>query len=282
MECKKITFRDCKTADLRLKITKCKALILNVLAPHFVDRILNDIGDKKFSIIIDESTDIAVSKLLAVCIPAAEARTLIMLVLSVVVFFGYSRGIFIVILSGSVFMKFIDLCYQCNANIITKHINIKYVQNANELEVVLTGAVDGTDSDQDDAPSDNEENATAWKRRAGRKWSPIVIKMTKPNENNHIDMEAGEEQKSNDSVEYNSDSRSEPVASRSRASAGKRVSCLPHQEEGSSIAQESIENAIHPHRLSQRKFSKGVDYVYENSISISQFCGNGWYYTNQP
>ena len=62
------TFRDCKTADFRLKRTKCKALILNVLAPHFVDRLLNDIGDKKFSIIIDESTDIAVSKLLTVCI----------------------------------------------------------------------------------------------------------------------------------------------------------------------------------------------------------------------
>lgn len=58
---------DSKT-DLHLHRTKCKGLIVNILGPHFSESLVKDIGEQKFSLIIDESTDISVSKLLAVSV----------------------------------------------------------------------------------------------------------------------------------------------------------------------------------------------------------------------
>lgn len=54
--------------DYHMKRTKCAAIIKNVLYPHFKEDIKADIGSSKYSIIVDESTDIAVKNYLAVSI----------------------------------------------------------------------------------------------------------------------------------------------------------------------------------------------------------------------
>lgn len=54
--------------DYHMKTTKCAAIIKNVLYPHFKEDIKADIGSSKYSIIVDESTDIAVKNYLAVSI----------------------------------------------------------------------------------------------------------------------------------------------------------------------------------------------------------------------
>lgn len=62
-------FCDSKSAtNIKLHRSKCKSIIVNILAPHFTDNLRSDIGDGKYSILIDESTDIAVIKLLGVTI----------------------------------------------------------------------------------------------------------------------------------------------------------------------------------------------------------------------
>lgn len=65
----KSCFCDSKSAHyIKLHRNKCKNIIVNVLAPHFIDSLRQDIGDSKFSLLIDESTDISVVKLLGVTI----------------------------------------------------------------------------------------------------------------------------------------------------------------------------------------------------------------------
>ena len=56
------------TSNMRLHRTKCSGLIKNILFPHFKADLQNDIGDGNFSVLIDESADISVTKLLAVCV----------------------------------------------------------------------------------------------------------------------------------------------------------------------------------------------------------------------
>ncbi|GBP34311.1 hypothetical protein EVAR_7362_1 [Eumeta japonica] len=48
--------------------TKCTEVIKNVLATHFVEELIKDIGQQKYSLIIDESTDISTSKQLGIVI----------------------------------------------------------------------------------------------------------------------------------------------------------------------------------------------------------------------
>lgn len=48
--------------------TKCTEVIKNVLAPHFVEELIKDIGQQKYSLIIDESTNISTSKQLGIVI----------------------------------------------------------------------------------------------------------------------------------------------------------------------------------------------------------------------
>ncbi|KAJ1200812.1 hypothetical protein NDU88_004633 [Pleurodeles waltl] len=48
--------------------TKCTALITSVLGPYFKDEMLKDIGSSPYSLLIDESTDIEVKKLLGICV----------------------------------------------------------------------------------------------------------------------------------------------------------------------------------------------------------------------
>lgn len=50
--------------QMKLNRTKCTNIIKKVLATHFVDDLRIDIGDSKFSLLLDESTDISVTKLL--------------------------------------------------------------------------------------------------------------------------------------------------------------------------------------------------------------------------
>lgn len=47
---------------LRLNRMKCSSVILNVLEPVFMEKLISDIGDKPFSIILDESTDVSSDK----------------------------------------------------------------------------------------------------------------------------------------------------------------------------------------------------------------------------
>lgn len=50
----------------KLHRTKCSAIITNVLAPFFIKELKNDIGFSKYSLLIDESTDISVLKYLGI------------------------------------------------------------------------------------------------------------------------------------------------------------------------------------------------------------------------
>lgn len=62
-------FKDSKAShELKLNRTKCTEIMKNVLMPHFRKELLDDIGNQKFSIIMDESTDVSVSKHLGLVI----------------------------------------------------------------------------------------------------------------------------------------------------------------------------------------------------------------------
>lgn len=66
--CKKI-FSDSKSVkDLQLHRTKCSNIISEVLGPHFKEVLRADIGNSKFSLLLDESTDISVLKYLGIAI----------------------------------------------------------------------------------------------------------------------------------------------------------------------------------------------------------------------
>ncbi|XP_026293825.1 uncharacterized protein LOC113217939 [Frankliniella occidentalis] len=54
-----------KLQHLRMHRTKCSMLIKNVIAPAMLTDLVRDIGDRPFSLIIDESTDVSVVKYLA-------------------------------------------------------------------------------------------------------------------------------------------------------------------------------------------------------------------------
>ncbi|XP_015119417.1 uncharacterized protein LOC107042750 [Diachasma alloeum] len=54
--------------SIRLHRTKCSQLLKNVLSPTILSSLVEDIGDRKYSLIIDESTDVSVQKYLALCI----------------------------------------------------------------------------------------------------------------------------------------------------------------------------------------------------------------------
>lgn len=58
---------------------KCTEMIREVLAPYFWKRITSDVGNKKFSLLLDESTNVSVSKYLGLVILyfSAKKRTLV-------------------------------------------------------------------------------------------------------------------------------------------------------------------------------------------------------------
>lgn len=53
--------------NLQLHRTKCTALLNSVISPSLRDELISDMKGKKFSLIVDEGTDVATEKLLAVC-----------------------------------------------------------------------------------------------------------------------------------------------------------------------------------------------------------------------
>lgn len=62
-------FTDSKAVrDMKLHRTKCSEILKNVLGPHFKSNLRKDVGDSKYSLIIDESTDITVHKYLGLVI----------------------------------------------------------------------------------------------------------------------------------------------------------------------------------------------------------------------
>ncbi|KAH9378338.1 hypothetical protein HPB48_009927 [Haemaphysalis longicornis] len=66
--CKK-QFVDSKSAaGMRMHRNKCTEIIVNVLSPHFVQLLVDDIGDSKYSLIIEEATDVSTTKLLGVMV----------------------------------------------------------------------------------------------------------------------------------------------------------------------------------------------------------------------
>ena len=58
------------TAAIHFKMqrTKCTEMINGVLAPYFLKQLVADVGDQRFSLLLDESTDVSVSKYLGVVI----------------------------------------------------------------------------------------------------------------------------------------------------------------------------------------------------------------------
>jgi len=54
--------------NVRLHRIKCSKLIKNVISSAMLTELINDIGDQRFSPIIDESTDISIIKYLAFCV----------------------------------------------------------------------------------------------------------------------------------------------------------------------------------------------------------------------
>lgn len=66
--CKSIFSSSEHSAYIQLHRTKCSAIIKNVFYPFFKESLRNDIGDSKYSLLIDESTDISVSKYLGISI----------------------------------------------------------------------------------------------------------------------------------------------------------------------------------------------------------------------
>lgn len=54
--------------SLHMHRTKCSKLISNVISSALLSELVEDVGNKPYSLIIDESTDITVKKYMAVCI----------------------------------------------------------------------------------------------------------------------------------------------------------------------------------------------------------------------
>lgn len=62
------SFPDSKAIHFKLHRTKCSNIITNIIAPFFIQNVVNDIKDVPFSLILDEGTDISVEKLLGVVV----------------------------------------------------------------------------------------------------------------------------------------------------------------------------------------------------------------------
>lgn len=55
-------------ANLKLHRTKCTALLVNLVSPCLFEEIIKDIGESFYSLIVDESTDVSQTKMLAICV----------------------------------------------------------------------------------------------------------------------------------------------------------------------------------------------------------------------
>ena len=58
-----LLFSDSTAAShFKMHRTKCTEMINGVLAPYFLKKLVSDVGDQRFSLLLDESTDVSVSK----------------------------------------------------------------------------------------------------------------------------------------------------------------------------------------------------------------------------
>uniref|UniRef100_A0A1A8PI25 Uncharacterized protein n=1 Tax=Nothobranchius rachovii TaxID=451742 RepID=A0A1A8PI25_9TELE len=65
----KAAFPDSSIAqNFRMHRTKCTEMINGVLAPYFIQRLVADISSNKYSLLLDESTDVSVSKYLGIVV----------------------------------------------------------------------------------------------------------------------------------------------------------------------------------------------------------------------
>lgn len=62
------TFHDSKSCGFKMHRSKCSSIIANVLGPFFEKKLSEDLQTNKFSLFLDESTDISMHKLLGVCV----------------------------------------------------------------------------------------------------------------------------------------------------------------------------------------------------------------------
>ena len=72
---------DMHNRNIRLHRTKCRALICNVIAPCFLDELVQDINNTSYSLIIDESTDIRTARSAIVTLVCLCFVVLIILIL---------------------------------------------------------------------------------------------------------------------------------------------------------------------------------------------------------
>ncbi|CAI9726267.1 finger 271 [Octopus vulgaris] len=66
--CKNYMFDSDIMSKVKLHHTKCANIVRNVLAPYFDGDLISDIGDRKFSLLLNESNDISITKLLGIVI----------------------------------------------------------------------------------------------------------------------------------------------------------------------------------------------------------------------
>ena len=54
--------------DVKMHRSKCTSIIKNVLSPHFEEELKCDIGSNKYSLLLDESNDVSVTKMLGILV----------------------------------------------------------------------------------------------------------------------------------------------------------------------------------------------------------------------
>jgi len=64
---KKLGYGSC-LQKCKLHKTKCNKIINNVVAPAFLEEVLEDVGDSDYALIVDEATDVSATKFMGVCI----------------------------------------------------------------------------------------------------------------------------------------------------------------------------------------------------------------------
>ena len=58
MACKAAFSDSVAATNFQMHRTKCTEMIRGVLPPYFLKRVTSDVGDEKFSLLLDESTDV--------------------------------------------------------------------------------------------------------------------------------------------------------------------------------------------------------------------------------
>lgn len=74
MACKAAFSDSVAATNFQMHRTKCTEMIRGVLATYFLKWVTSDVGDEKFSLLLDESTDVSVSKYLGVVIRYFSAK----------------------------------------------------------------------------------------------------------------------------------------------------------------------------------------------------------------